>query len=506
MTARRALAIAATALFYAGLTTAVAEKTFNTAADRERLRATADEETAAIADEEPAPGEEGAEPTIDGVTSDTDSGGPLASSAGPDAGAEQPGPRLPVSPVPTIASPGVAVATTAPPAGVIRIGVHDDNPGAAFSEYGVRGGPTGDQQVWIRRVVDWINANGGMGGRRIELVSHITESLNGTFEQQAEQACTRFTEDAKVSVVVGGARVPTLNLVDCLARHNTPLVWDYHFMVDRPTFAKYAGYLYMPSMVSAERLNVWIDAVAESGFFRGGTVGVIRYDNALHKRFVDTVLRPRLAAHGSSITEDVAFSGATGAASAADLSAQANSAILRFRAANVDRVIFVPSSAVIPLLFFAAAEAQTYRPRYTFTTFDNPAFQTLNAPASQLVGSVVFGWTPAGDVHQPQQPPPTPMARRCLQILAGNAPTNDGSARRYCDGFMFLKTVFDRGAEPTPAGIRQVVDSLGDWDSGWALAAHFGPNRHDGASSGRLVVFDGGCSCYRYSGPNRRIP
>ena len=387
------------------------------------------------------------------------------------------------------------------------VGIHDSDPGAAFSQYGVKGGPTGDQGPWIKEVVDWINAHGGMGGRRLELVTHVTESLNGSFDQQAEEACVDFTEDHHVSVVLGGALVPTISLADCLASHQTPLVWNYDFMTDRATMNKYANYLYMPSMVQVERLGSWIDAVADAGYFDKGIVGIVRYDQPVHKHLSDDVLRPRMAAHGVRVADEVAFRPATGASSAADLSAQANSAILRFQTENVNRVVFEPTAAVLPLLFFAAAEAQNYHPRYTFTSYDVPEFQTENAPADQLAGSVAFGWIPAGDVAYEQEPPLNPTAKRCVDITADATPKGNGSIRRYCDGLLFLKALFDRaGADPSVAGLRRAIDSLGtSYESAWAFSTTMTAQRHDGASVGRLVVYDTGCSCYQYSGPARPI-
>lgn len=510
---RRALAIAVVLTFYAALAAVAVDKSVDQGGD-----------TAALS-EAPAPGAlgEGAPASLGatGTGSGTGSRGDerVETTTSPDATSPAPGgggaartagsgatdPASSRTPSTNAASTGAAPTGAA--GGTILIGVHDDDPGAAFGQYGVKGGPSGDQHVWVERIVAWINANGGMGGRKVQTVYHVTQSLNGTFDQQAEQACVAFTEDTKVAAVVSGARVPTLNLVDCLARHRTPLVWSYQYMADRATFDRYADYLYMPNMVSADRLGVWIDALADEGFFNGGTIGIVRYDDAIHRKLADAVIKPRLAAHGATVKEEVAFRQATGAASAADLSAQANNAILRFQASGVNRVIFEPTSAVLPLLFFAAAEAQHFRPKYTMTTYDIPSFQSDNAPAVQLEGSKAFGWTPAGDVAWAQEPPLNPTARRCVEITKDADPPGNGSVRRFCDGLLFLKHVFDHGAEPTPAGIRRVVDGLSrTYESGWTFATVMGPGRHDGAAIGRIETFGGACRCWTYTGPERAIP
>jgi len=489
----RALAGMTAALFYASLIAVAVNASFGGSTSRE--------DSGGVASLE-AGGDGGA---IDGSTGQAalqDDGGAGGAAAGTSGAARGTGPAG------ATARSGAAAggastgggASGGGASGTISIGVHDANTAAAGAEYGVSG-LMGDQKALVEKIVAWINANGGMGGRKVELVYHITESLNGGFDQQAQEACTDLTEDHHVAAVISGAQTPTLNLVDCLARHNTPLVWDYHFMVDQANFDKYANYLYMPSMVKVERLGVWIDALADSGYFNGAVVGVIRYDNPLHKHLVDDVVRPRLAAHGIAIKDEAAFRGATGAASAADLSAQSNSTVLRFQSEGVNRVLFAPTSGVLPLLFMTAADSQNFHPRYSMTTYDIPAFQAENQGPSQLTGSVAFGWAPAGDVAGPQQPPLNATAKRCVALTPEADPPANGSIRRYCNGLMFLKAVFDRGATPTPVSMRKVIEAMGtSWESAWTFQTTMTPARHDGASIGRLDAYDNGCSCYQYVG------
>jgi hypothetical protein len=72
---------------------------------------------------------------------------------------------------------------------------------------------------------------------------------------------------------------------------------------------------------------------------------------------------------------------------------------------------------------------------------------------------------------------------------------------------MFLKAVFDRGAAPTPASMRAVIDSLGtSYESAWTFRSTMAPGRHDGASVGRLDLYDAGCKCFQYVGREYEIP
>jgi hypothetical protein len=405
----------------------------------------------------------------------------------------------------TIASGGGPGPTNAPAGGTIVIGVHDDNPATAFSAFGVVGrGASTDQQVHIRNIVKWINDNGGMGGRQVQLVSHITQSINGSFDQQGQAACTALTEDAKSVVVVSGARVPSLTLLDCLARHGVPLVWEFQYYVDDDTYARYAGYLYQPSMLRAERFDVIIDVLAEAKYFDGGTLGIVRWDRPIDDRLSTDVIRPALARHGVRVAEEIVVAAGTGASSAGDQAAASSNGVLRLRSKNVDRVLFLPTHAVLPLVWFPAAEAQGFRPRYAITSLDNPAFQTDNAPPAQLAGAMGVGWLPAGDVYAEQQPPLWPSAQQCVDMTPGVDPPKNGSVRRYCDGLLFLKALFDAGAQPTPGSMRATADRLGaNWQSPWTFRAEFGSGRWDGASAVQLLRYDTPCDCWKYSGAVR---
>jgi len=169
-------------------------------------------------------------------------------------------------------------------------------------------------------------------------------------------------------------------------------VWNYVFMADRPTFSRYSNYLYMPSMVQVERLGGWVDAVADAGTSQTATVGLVRYDEPIQKHLADDVLKPRMAAHGVRVTDEAAFRPATGAASAADLSAagQQHDPAVPFE--NVNRVVLQPTAAVLPLLFFTAAQAPELPSPLHVHLVRRVVVQTQNNGASQLAGSMVYGW------------------------------------------------------------------------------------------------------------------
>ena len=386
-------------------------------------------------------------------------------------------------------------------ASTISIGIHvSEDLQAAYAALGASGAE-GDVRPAIDKVVAWINEHGGLGGRKVLPNYHGSDALNGSFDSQAAEACAHFTEDHHVFAVVSGAVLPSLNLPDCLAKKQTPLVWNYHYLLDQSVWDQYRPYLYMPFAMSAERLgNVYADELVAAGYFdKGARVGIVRYDNPQHQRFSTALLRPRLAQHGIQVVEEIAVRQPPTAASAGDTAAQLSNGILRLRAASVSHVLFVPSGGAVPFVFMSEAEGQGYRPRYGMNTLDIPYFVSDQAPASQLSRALAIGWSPASDTHREQQPL-SPPRKLCYDL------TNSQQAQRFCDGLFFLKAAIDRAPVSDAASLRAAVEGLGNaFDPVFTFATRFGPGRHDGASAIRVVAYDTGCECFQYTGPVKPV-
>ena len=387
------------------------------------------------------------------------------------------------------------------PGGAVAIGIHvSEDLQAAYAAFGARGAE-GDLRPAIDAVVKWINEHGGMGGRQVTAVYHGSDALNGSFDAQAEAACSFFTEDQPVFAVVSGAVLPSANLPDCMAKKKTPLVWNYHYLVDQAMWDRYRQYLYMPFAFSAERLGpVYADELVAAGFFGSGArVGIVRYDNPQHRRFSETLLRPRLRDRGVNVVEEIALRQPPSAAAAGDTAAQIGNGILRLRGANVSHVVFVPSGGAVPFIFMNEAEGQRYRPRYAMNTLDIPYFVSDQAPASQLDKAIAIGWSPASDTRRPQTPLNDPR-KLCYDL------TNSHSAHRFCDGLFFLKAALDRQPVVDVATLQAAVEGMGTaFDPVFSLATRFAPGRHDGASAIRVVAYNVGCECFEYTGPVRPV-
>ena len=392
-----------------------------------------------------------------------------------------------------------AASASAGPAtgGTVKIGLHiSANLQAAYAAFGAKNAG-GDITPALHVVIDWINAHGGMHGRKVEPIIHASDPLNGTFDSEAQAACADFADDQHVFAVVSGAVLPTQVTPDCLAKKHIPLVWNYHFLVDGPMWSAYMPYLYMPFSVSADRMGFYVDQLAANDYFSAGArVGIVRYDVPEHARLVNQVLRPRLVAHKVNVVDEIAITRPPAASSAADTAGQISSAILKMRSEGVTHVLFVPTGGAVPFIFMSEAEGQGFRPRYAMNSLDIPYFVADQAPAAQLHGGLAIGWSPASDMHHENEPPATPQRALCYTLTK----TND--AARYCDGLFFLKAALDRATTFDAAGLQAAVEAMGtSFDPVFELSTRFGPNRHDGASAVRLDSYVDACSCFQYTGP-----
>ena len=413
----------------------------------------------------------------------------------------------------TSARPGGGPATTTPgpdrstvirsatnlKGGRVTIGVHfSTDLTAVFTAFGAEPPPS-DARPVVLAIIDWINKNGGIGGKAVDAVLHETNPTNGSFDSQAQLACTDFTEDHKVSFVVSGAIMPSFGLAECLAKHNVPLVWEYQYLLDQASFDKYPSHLYQPFTIVGDRMRVYVDGLFSQGFFaKGARIGLLRYDTPVHKKFADGVIKPALASHGLKLTSEIAVRSPASAGGAGDTAGQLSNAVLRLRSANVDHLLFVPTGAAMPFIFGPVAESQGYHARYGVNSLDIPVFLAENLPAAQLRNALVVGWTPAADVFAADIPNKAdPAEAQCFKLTKDH---RDFSVR-FCDGLFYLKTALEGVAGTSAGDLRAAVDRLGTrFDSPYTFSTRFGSGRHDGAAAWRPLAYVEACQCFRYRG------
>lgn len=381
----------------------------------------------------------------------------------------------------------------------------------ASEEVGFTAISGGDPHGEALAVIRWINRNGGLAGREVIPVFHDTDLNRGTWEEHAQQACSRWTEDNEIFAATAAGFDRDV-LVHCLSKRNVILLKRGQLLYDRDFLANYRSTLYEPNWIHGDRWGTYVDTLHKEQFFlKDARVGILLLDTPENERVVEKSLKPRLSAVGITVADQVAIRPHTSTADVGRLGAEAANAVLRFRSAGVDHVLFA-SDPSVPLVFMLAAENQGYRPRYGLNSNHTTYLLASNVPSSQLRGSVGVGWQPTRDVDFADDPGGNDTRSFCMEIFkAAGVTFGDRDAQThalsYCDHLLFLKVATHHADELSPIGIRATIDreKMAGYNSPLAFATEFRAGWNDGGAAVRAFKYVLECSCFRYSGPMRPV-
>src|SRR5437763_396260 len=346
-----------------------------------------------------------------------------------------------------------AVAPTGPMAGVGRTGdsgpikvgvVRTLNADSALAKYGGAGLAFGDQKTATESYLDWINAHGGIGGRRLQPVFFDYDYNTKDPATEYQRACTYLTEDQHVAVAFGLLASILPVMVTCMEQHHTPFIYASTQPLSKSTTSRVPGMTYTPTLPSLERTALMLaDGLASSRFFTPATkVGIFRMNIPDYADVTEHVLRPALAKLRVPVVDEETFD-------QSNQQQDVGNAVLRFRAAGVNTVLFL-SNANAPFFFIPAATSQGYFPAYGFTSTNAPELQAENFPAQALRGSMVVGLNRYEDVDSGGRPVPSSQ-RRCARIFlraGGSYPSGVSyiTVNGWCDLFFFFRAIADAAA------------------------------------------------------------
>lgn len=352
----------------------------------------------------------------------------------------------------------------------------------------------------------YLNAHGGLGGRKIVPVFHKYSSGGDPHAQDAA-ACATFTQDHHAYLVLGGISSGAGDLPACLTKHGVPLI-GANQGGDATYFAKNHRYIYEPGQVNFTlALSTLVKQLASQGVLKKGSkVGVMQYINPSFDRAVTDGLAASLTAMGAKLVDTVKVEGTDNAT----IATAANSAVLRFAAAGIDRVVFMAPGGAAAAYFMIAAGNQGYHPHYGIWSADSPSVMALLAPKGQMQNSSGIGYQPGLDVGAAQDPTAsTAAAKKCFAHwdAVGDSDRSGlkGALKRaMCDGFDTLKLAIaaQRDALTSTAALEAGYDSIGtSFTSAATFSMRFAAGAHDSANGYRLLSFDG--NVYRYTGSTR---
>lgn len=387
------------------------------------------------------------------------------------------------------------------------------NPGAAF---GIPVAYDADTNLRIlRALVDELNDNGGLAGRRVEAVYEFNDTTNQDSQEQTSQQnaiCASMTQDHKVFLVVSVTVNGQGFAYECYAKHGTPLIeGSLGFGVNQQRWDSVSPWLFAPVYMNLTRMaRLLPDALAQRDFLTQ-KMGVVAYDLPSLRQSAGLLIS-ELERRGGKVLDAVYMTPTYDG-----LGSGTANAVLRFKGLGIDRVVMWAPEGGALLLFANNAESQGYYPRYGVSTFDAPGLMARTLRARQLRGAVGVGFLQGRDLADSHAPPLNPRERRCFDVLEKRTDTrytsrNQNSGAQF--GLAACTLVwFTRDALATGAGVplrnAEVGDHITALGSSYrpviTVGSEFGPRRLDGINHYRHLVYDESCTCFRHVGRWRRF-
>jgi len=383
---------------------------------------------------------------------------------------------------------------------------------AAFASVGYSGIDPGNTEAQARAVVDELNRQGGVLGRRLKIVTYDVPTISSAQnpDQAATQACTYFSQDHPVVAVFNIVHtIDKTNFRACFAAKHVPVFNAALSVIAQADVQKLAPYLYSlgtptwdvlaPAFVARLKaqhyFEGWDARLGRPVAGKAPVIGLLTADNPLGHAD-ETIIKKALAQAGY---RDVVTYSYTPPGSEID------PAVLHFAQNGVTHVI---SDDIELVTFQIHAQAQSYTPRYGISTFNAPEENlTEVGPDSQQVGDVGVGWAPTYDVADGQDPGAfSGGAKTCLAMMAKAGVTfTDRLARAnalaLCDAIRLATTGMAAGnglgGEAIFAGVVRSGLSFSPaftFGSGLTAQRLFLPARL------RDLVWSTGCACMRYAG------
>lgn len=363
----------------------------------------------------------------------------------------------------------------------------------------------GDPKAQVQALEDWVNANGGLGGRKLDAVFRWYDAQADSPAAE-EQLCNQVTQDERAFAVVLTGQFQS-NARPCYAQRKTLMLDATLVANDQKLFDDLSPYLWSPSFPEYGAFtSSYIDALAEQGFLEGrDKVAVVAADTPVNRRTIEKQAVPQLKKLG--VKAEVGWVDTTDIGS---IYMGAEQAAVTFASGGVDRVMFLGGSRLASI-FATIAGSKQFNATYAISSFDNPSFFINNpdtVPANTMDGMVGIGFHPPQDVSDSQLKfPSTDAEKECLDIYAAaeiSFKTRESArvAFPYCDSVRMLKMGADGASgELTADTWAKAVDAEG---STFQTAAGFGKALGDGgraaAGAYRAMRFDEDCSCFVYEG------
>lgn len=363
----------------------------------------------------------------------------------------------------------------------------------------------GDPKAQVQALEEWINANGGLGGRKLDAVFRWYDATTDSPATE-EKLCNQVSQDDKAFAVVLMGQYQS-NARPCYAQRKTVMLDASLVSNDQELFDELAPYLWSASFPEYNTFtSAYIDALANEAFFEGrDKVAIVAADTPVNRRTVEKRAVPQLKKLG--LKPSVGWVDTTDIGSIYMGSEQA---AITFASAGIDRVMFLGGSRLASI-FATIAGSKQFKATYAISSFDNPSFFVNNpdtVPSDTMDGMVGIGFHPPQDVPDSEMAFPAGEAEtECIDVYTKAGITFDTReaariALPYCDAVRLLKLGADGvKGEFNAATWGKSVDAHGaDFQTASGFGNALGDGGRGAAGAYRALRFDKDCSCFTYKG------
>ncbi|MDH3705961.1 MAG: hypothetical protein OES57_07820 [Acidimicrobiia bacterium] len=348
----------------------------------------------------------------------------------------------------------------------------------------------GDRELVWQALVDDINTNGGVLGRRLEM--HVV-TYDVIAPASAEAACIELTQDIGVFAVLAGFNGPTVSVDDCVANQN-----ETFFVSDIATndqMIRGVAPWVQVGFPGVDRMDrATIQLAFEQGLFDNEVVGVHVLGQAAADRLAPAV------EHLEELGVDVAVESVNDAPNGDAAAGAANWAVIseRLRDAGVTTLVIVGPAAFEYGQLIDNGLADEIRVINSDNALGGIGGFDDHSP-SDYDGAVGPMGLRAEDTFE------IDSFQRCVEVFesaTGNevlhpAEVPNGEPDWYtalalaCNRLrLFTQVATEAGVDLTNDSVRAVLDSGVELDVPQVPFLSFGPDKYDGNDGMRLGVFD----------------
>jgi hypothetical protein len=379
---------------------------------------------------------------------------------------------------------------------------------AGNAAIGAAGEDPGDTRRYYQAALDDVNSRGGVLGRKLVPVFHEGSVNDTNFDAASQAACETFTKDHKVLMMSLRGEVA----YECARKAGILVLGTGD---TGPTYQRFPN-LFAPGLIRLERLfDVTVRSMVRAGWHKPvapwptGRIGLITWDDTQYRYGMTHGYLKGLHEAGLKETDVRYVAVPQNAGALAEASAAISSAVLAFRQEGIDHVFIGDGPAGVfvgtglTLLFLQNAQSQGYFPRYGFNSYNSPDF--AQHPKDQLAGMLAVD-SSDGARSKDEGIPLNPVRERCFAIMrkrglpvAENQTQN--LANEACGYAWFAEAVLSRARAGTDLPhMIAAAESLGTtYRSPYSFGERIGPGQHDGAALFRMLRFNEGCDCIRYT-------